>query len=85
MFLQSVYHTKNVLRGTIYIPHITNATCYGIHVPSSGSYYNKGVLANPMQIYIYIIQSYTTSYFVGLYYIIIPATCFGSIIGPSSG
>ena len=34
---------------------------------------------------IYIIHSYTTLYFINLYQIIIPATCFGPIVGPSSG
>ena len=34
---------------------------------------------------IYIIQLYTTLYFISLYYVIIPATCFGPIVGASSG
>jgi hypothetical protein len=34
---------------------------------------------------IYIIQSYTSLYIIRLYYVIIPATCFGPIVGSSSG
>jgi len=33
----------------------------------------------------YTIQSDTTLHFTKLYYIIIPATCFGPIVRPSSG
>jgi len=32
-----------------------------------------------------IYQSYTNLYFIRLYQVIIPATCFGPIVGPSLG
>jgi hypothetical protein len=40
---ESAYFPTNALRDTIYVTHIKTATCFGIQVPSSGIYYDKGV------------------------------------------
>ena len=44
-FPQSMYFPKNVLRNATHLTHKI-PTCFGIQVPSSGSYSNKGVWAN---------------------------------------
>jgi len=38
--------SKNVLRDTLYIRYTKTRTCFGVEVPSSGSYYNKDVRDN---------------------------------------
>jgi len=43
MFLQSIYFPKHAFHNTIYITHIKTPTYFSSQVPSSGSYYNKGV------------------------------------------
>jgi len=44
--LKSICFPTNALRGVIYKTHAKTPTCFRIPVPSSGSYYNKGVRAN---------------------------------------
>jgi len=55
------------LRDTIYITHI-KSTCFRIQVPSSGSYYNKGLCANLLiYIYFFIIISFITTLVVKIH------------------
>jgi len=52
-----MYFPTYALHNSIYTTHIKTPTCFSSQVPSSGSYYNKGVQANLLIYALFVVLS----------------------------
>jgi hypothetical protein len=81
IILKSCFPT-NSLQNTIHKARIKTPTCFGTEMPSSGSYYNKGVLANLLIYVLFIVigLSKTLFFFFVLAVVLRPNAGHGLLI-----